>query len=484
MADGDIFMPGIDESMQLIPALKLKQDDTLFDAFNLIREQYGMIITIVDDQEKLSGIASLGDLRKAILHGKSVNAKLSSMMNKNPVCIKFSELKTATDISQRILDDIRVRYGDRSFLYAILPVITDDNKVLGLINLESLTSYLSSPKFNMSHRTVLIVGGAGYIGSVLTRKLIGDGWTVRVLDKLLYGENSLKGLDQEKFRLNRGDAGNIDDIVKSAEGVDAVVYLAELVGDPACSIAPQSALKTNYLAVTSMAHLCSHLNINRFIYTSSCSVYGASENPNDVLREDSPIKPVSLYGRIKSLVEKSILSVCNMPNQLFTPTILRLGTVFGNSYRPRFDLVVNTFVKNSLQKGQIEVFGGDQWRPNVHVRDVAEAIIKVLNAPSEEMRGQIFNVGSNLLNYTINDLADIAKEVFPQIAVIKKSSLVDKRNYQIDFSKIKSVLGYEAKIGIKEGMVELKEAFERNEFNDLDDPSYSNFKKLQELNLV
>lgn len=477
-------MPDINGSIELIPALKLKEDDTIFNALKLIGEQYGMIITIVDNHERLRGIASLGDLRKNILQGKSVNSKLSSMMNKEPICIKFSELKAATDVSQSILDNIHGRYGDISFLYAMLPVITDDNKISGLISLESLTSYLSCPKLKLKHRTVLIVGGAGYIGSVLTRELLANGWSVKVLDKLLYGEGSFKGLNQEEFVLNRGDAGNVDDIVRSAEGVDAVVYLAELVGDPACYIAPQSTLKTNYLAVTAMAHLCSHLNINRFIYTSSCSVYGASKDPNDILNEGSLAKPVSLYGRIKSLVEKSILSVCNMPNPLFTPTILRLATVFGNSYRPRFDLVVNTFVKNALQKNQIEVFGGDQWRPNIHVRDVADAIIKVLNAPAEKMRGQILNVGSNRLNYKVDHLADIAKEVFPSLKVIRKKSLVDQRNYRVDFSKIKELLGFEFKTGVKEGMLELKEAFDRNELGDLDDPCYSNFKRLQELKLV
>ncbi len=477
-------MQDINESFQLIPAPQLKEDNTIFDALNFIEEQYGMIITILDSSGKLSGIASPGDLRKAILKGNSVNTKLSLVMNKKPVCIEFNELKTAEDINQRILDDLRKRYSDMFMLYAMVPVITKDKKVMGLISLESLTSSFSGPKLKLNHRTVLIVGGAGYIGSVLARKLLDDGWTVRVLDKLLYGGDSLKDIKHEKFSLLLGDAGNIDDIVRAVEGVDAVVYLAELVGDPACSIAPQTTLKTNYLAVTAMAHLCSHLNINRFVYTSSCSVYGASDNPEDILRENSPIHPVSLYGRMKVRVEQSILSVCNLPNPLFAPTILRLSTVFGNSYRPRFDLVVNTFVKNAIQKGKIEIFGGNQWRPNVHVRDVAGAITKVLCAPAEDVRGQVFNVGNNGLNYTINDLADIAKEVFPSVEIIKKTGLTDPRNYRVGFDKIKDVLGFETKMDIKKGMLEIKEAFERNEYGDLDNPRYSNFQRMQELNLV
>lgn len=477
-------MPDINETFQLIPALKLNQNDTIFDALNLIKGRYEMIVVIVDDEEKLMGIVSPGDLRKAILRGNSLNTQLSSVMNKEPICIKSKELRNTSDINSHILDDIRQRYGDISLLYAMIPVITDNRRVLGLMSLESLTSYVSNPKVKLNYRTILIVGGAGYIGSVLTRKLLIDGWSVKVLDNLLYTEDSLNGLGEKRFTLLQGDARNIDDIVKAVEGVDAVVYLAELVGDPACSIAPQATLKTNYLAVTAMAHLCSHLNINRFVYTSSCSVYGANKNSEEFLSEDSPVKPISLYARIKALVEEAILSICNLPNPLFAPTILRLGTAFGYSYRPRFDLVVNTFVKNALQEGVIEIFGGNQWRPNIHVKDASDAIIKVLNAPIEDVRGQVFNVGGNRLNYTINDLANITKDVFPNIKIVKNNDLVDRRNYRVNFTKIEKILGFRPKVGIRQGMHELKEAFERNELKDLNDSRYSNFKKLQELGLA
>lgn len=472
------------ELFKLIPASELRETDTIFDGLNLLKDGYEKIVVIVNDEGKFRGIVSSGDLRKSILNGNSLSTQLRFAMNKEPVYIKYEELRKSSDINSHILNELRQRYGEISMFYAMVPVISDDRRVLGLINLESLMNYVFSPTVKLNCRTVLIVGGAGFIGSVLTRKLLSDGWSVRVLDRLLYSEDSLKGLEKEKFTLIRGDAGCIDDIVKAVEGVDAVIYLAELVGDPACSLAPQSALKTNYLAVMAMAHLCSHLNISRFIYTSSCSVYGASTNSEEFLREGSSLNPVSLYARIKVLSEEAILSVCNLPNPLFAPTILRLGTVFGYSYRQRFDLVVNAFVKNALQKGAIEVFGGDQWRPHIHVKDVAEAIAKVLNAPIEDVGRQIFNVGDNQGNLTINDLADIAKEVFPNIKIVKKDDVVDQRNYRVDFSKINKVLGFQAKIGIKEGMVGLKDAFESKKLEDLDDSKYSNFKRLKELNLV
>ncbi len=470
-------------NFELMPASKLKAENTIHDALDIIEDRYWMIVVIVDEKDKICGVASAGDLRKAILNGSSVYASLSSVMNKNPVSIKVGQLRNVKSVN-RVLDDLRKRYGSITMLYAMVPVVSEEERVLGLISLESLTSYTSSPEIKAHRRTVLVVGGAGYIGSVLTRILLESGWSVRVLDKLLYSQDSLKGLQDDRFTLIKGDAGNIDDIVTTVENVDAVVYLAELVGDPACSFAPQSTLKTNYLAVTSMAHLCSHLNINRFVYTSSCSVYGASKNLDDLLSEESSVEPISLYARIKALVEQSILSVCNLPNQLFAPTILRLGTVFGHSYRPRFDLVVNTFVKNALQKGIIEVFGGEQWRPNVHVRDVGQAILRVLNAPMEKVRAQVFNVGSNELNYPIGDLAKIAKEVFPEVKIVKKKNVVDDRNYRVSFTKIEKVLGSQGMVGIKEGMMELKKALEQNELADLDAAKYSNFKMLQELKLV
>lgn len=471
------------EKLELVSPVRLKCNNTIYDALKILDEKNWMIIVIEDDHNNIQGIVSPGDLRKAILNGKPVVAQLETVMNRDPICIQAGQLKGAINVNE-IRDDLAKRYGDVTMFYAMIPVVNSEKKVLGVVSLESLSSYATSPKVKAHNKTVLIVGGAGFIGSVLTRVLLEQGWSVRVLDKLLYSEDSLKGLDGERFELVKGDAVNIDNLVNAVEGVDAVIYLAELVGDPACSHAPQTALKTNYLAVTSLAHLCSHLNINRFIYTSSCSVYGASKNPDELLTEESPLGPVSLYARIKALVESSILLVCNLPNPLFAPTILRLSTVFGHSYRPRFDLVVNTFVKNALQKGAIKVFGGEQWRPNVHVRDVCSAITQVLSSPIERVRAQIFNVGSNNENYTISGLSEIAKEVFPHIEIQKERGMVDARNYRVDFSKIEQVLNFKAQYSVKQGMLELKEAFGKKRLDELDSIEYSNYKRLQKLDLV
>jgi len=439
------------------------------------------LVAIVDEAKKLLGVVSTGDLRRSILNGHALKTPLAAVMNTDPVVVRFEDFKNYSHISH-IVDDLTRRYGRVSKFYAMVPVINRNRKFLGLVSLESLTSFADTSSISLNKRTVLVVGGAGYIGSTLTRLLLDNGWAVRILDKMLYSETSLLGLEGKDFQLMRGDAGNTDDIVNAVSNVDAVVYLAELVGDPACSIAPQVTLKTNYLAVTSMAHLCSHLNINRFVYTSSCSVYGANPNPEILLNEESPLSPVSLYARMKTLVEEAILAVCNMPNRMFSPTILRLSTVFGYSFRPRFDLVVNTFAKNAWAKNQIDVFGGDQWRPNVHVRDVAQAVLCVLNAPQETVRAQVFNVGGAHLNHTINELAEMVQDVFPGTQVNKKEAMIDLRNYRVDFSKIERTLGYRAKISVKDGLREIKDVLDKKELPDLEDARFSNYKRMQELN--
>ena len=471
--------------LDLIPATTLREDDTLRDALKAIEDNSWKIVVITDRHGKMTGIVSAGDLRKSLLHGHSMASPLHGVMNRAPVSLTVKNRLDSPKNFHRLFDDLKRRYGNSAVLYALVPVTTKDKKILGLISLERLTTQKArlGPSYG---RRVLVVGGAGYIGSVLTRWLIENGWHVRVLDKLLYTKDSLNGLPREKFTLIKGDAHNIDTLVKAVDEVDAVVYLAELVGDPTCSLAPQTTLKTNYLAVNSIAHLCSHLNINRFIYVSSCSTYGASKNIGNLLTEESPLEPVSLYARMKVLVEQSILLIRHLPNPLFAPTILRLGTVFGYSYRPRFDLVVNTFVKNAWQNGKIEVKGGDQWRPNVHVSDVARAILTVLEAPAEKVRGQIFNVGSNANNHTINELADFTKKVFPSVKILKRKKAVDKRNYRVDFSKIEKTLGFKAKISVQEGMFELKRALEQNGFatKDLDESRFNNMKRLKELNLA
>ena len=465
-------------ALPLIPASILSPDATIRDALQILGDRYGAVATIVDAAGTLAGIVTSGDLRKAILNGSAVVTPLHDVMNSNPISLRVSELDEEASV-HAVLGRLKALYAVER-MHVQVPVTDPAGCPVGLIDVQSLLRRAPDIDFAPHHRRALIVGGAGYIGSVLTRRLLEDGWSVRVLDLFLYGHQSLEGLDGD-IEIVTGDAKDIDTLVDAVDGVDAVVYLAELVGDPAVSQAPQTALKTNYLAVTTLANLCEYLNINRFVYTSSCSVYGASKSPDELLTEQSSTVPVSLYGKIKLLVEEAVLAMARRPNQLFAPTILRLGTVYGASPRARFDLVVNTLTKNAATRGAIDLFGGEQWRPHVHVDDVARAIRTVLDAPLDTVRAQLFNVGSTEQNFTINALGDIISEEFPSLVINRNYAEVDPRNYRVDCCKIGEALGFETARTVTDGVRELKTVLESGVLGDPDQPRFSNLQTVQGL---
>ena len=473
-------MGGYGKRIELIPSINLKKTNSISDAFKAINGRFEMVVTVVGEGDKFCGIVSEGDLRRAILAGNSLDTPIEKVMNAKPIILTTEDLENDLKRTRAITQMYKL-YKTGQGLQTTIPVLDKNGRVSGLTVPEMLQVADSRLGIQDTIKSdgpqVLVVGGAGYIGSILVSILSMKGWRVRVLDNMLYRQTSLDNIKDERISVVRGDVTNINDVVAAIEGIDAVVYLAEIVGDPACAYTPERALKTNYLSVANMAHLCSYLNINRFIYTSSCSVYGGSPNPESSLTESSELNPVSHYGRMKIMAEQAVLSI---PYSLFTPTILRLATVFGFSYRPRFDLVVNTFAKNAFFKKYIEVFGGEQWRPNIHVRDVAMAIIKILEAPLDKVSRQIFNVGSGQGNHTINELAGMVAEIFPGVLIRQQGRSKDPRNYKVDFTKIKDILGYKAGISVREGLKELREVFERQEITNPEDPRYSNIEAIKE----
>lgn len=465
---------------RLMPSLNLGAQDTILNAFKAINGNFGMVVTVVKDGAYLCGIVSEGDLRRALLSGKSLHAALGKVMNVHPITINLEDLGDEAKC-ESVIEEIYCRYGTGQGQQATIPVVNKDSCVVGLAIPEMLR-FKGRHNGEGVHRKsgcpqVLVVGGAGYIGSVLVRMLIAEGWRVRVLDNMLYMQTSLDEIKNSNLSVIRGDVTNINDIVESIEEIDAVVYLAEIVGDSACIYRPERALKTNYLAVVNMTNLCSYLNINRFIYTSSCSVYGGSRDPENYLTEESEINPVSHYARMKMMVEQALLGISN---PLFAPTILRIATVFGYSYRPRFDLVVNAFAKNAFFNRSIEVFGGNQSRPNVHTSDVARAIIKTLEVPIEKVSRQIFNVGGIRENYTINELAEFTLQVFPGVKIKQNKNTSDPRNYKVDFSKIEKTLGFHTQFSVMDGLRELRYVFEKGTIKNPDDLRHSNLEALRE----
>jgi len=473
--------------IQLLPAHSLGKKSVIREGFELIKGQYGRIITIIDDNEILLGLVTQGMLRRAILAGFSLSDRLIEIMEKNPVLINSNHLLLNRDFSYLFSDLNKKGITVGSLLSKIIriPVVDDSQKLLGLVTTEILETVSTGKdvhpdpsKMNFPH--VLVVGGAGYIGSILVEMMLLRGWKTTILDNLIYNSNSLNNFMKNKdFTLIKSDVENISSLIDSVDDIDCVVYLAEIVGDPSCAYLPSKALETNFLSVSLIATICSHLNINRFIYASSCSVYGLNKHDNILLNENSELNPVSHYARMKVLSEQILF---NQLNPMFCPTILRLATVFGYSFRPRFDLVVNTLAKNAYYNGSIQINGGDQWRPYVHVKDVSRVIIRALESPMEKVKKEIINVGSNSNNYTLKQLSKLVKNVFPDCKIRINEVNTDKRSYKVDFNKVKDIFDYEPKISVNEGLNELKNIFENGLIEDPNDKMYSNIDSLIYLN--
>ena len=324
-------------------------------------------------------------------------------------------------------------------------------------------------------RHVLVIGGAGYIGPPLIERLLADGCRVRVLDLLLYGGEPIAHVMQHpRFELIRGDFRDVQVVVRAMQDVDAVVHLGGLVGDPACALDEEVTLEINVSATRMIADAARGMGVRRFVFASSCSVYGAS---NGLLTEDSPLNPVSLYARSKIEGEKLLLA---MQDERFSPIVLRFATIYGLAPRPRFDLVVNLFAAKAFVEGQVQVFGGDQWRPFVHVRDVGEAVRRALFSPLSVTAGRVFNVGSENQNYMISDVAALVQSIVPAASIVSRGQDFDKRDYRVGFDRIRTELGFEPSFTVEDGIREVIDAIRSQQITDYRNPRYSNILSLKE----
>jgi nucleoside-diphosphate-sugar epimerase len=305
-------------------------------------------------------------------------------------------------------------------------------------------------------RRVLITGGAGFIGSHLTRMLLDAGYHVRLLERFDYGRAGIEGLRHPRLEIMQGDICNSRDVSRAVRDVDGVLALAAIVGDPACNLDPEETVNLNYTATKILVETCNFYGVRRLVFASSCSVYGASEN--DLLTERSRLNPVSLYARTRVLSENIIFD----RRGDVEPVVLRLSTVFGLSPRMRFDLVVNTLTARAVVDGRISVFGGDQWRPNVHCRDVARAFVRALEAPGAAVAGEIFNVGGDNLNHRIAELGKMVADIVGDVTVDYKSEVPDPRNYRVSFEKIRRTLGFEPEYTVARGIEEVAAAVRAN----------------------
>jgi nucleoside-diphosphate-sugar epimerase len=322
-------------------------------------------------------------------------------------------------------------------------------------------------------RRICVIGGAGYVGSVLVERLLDDGYGVTVLDALLYGDDGVRRvMDRPGFELVRGDLRNIEAVVAASRSADAVVHLGALVGDPACELDEQLTLQINQEATFTAAAVARGLGIGRFVFASTCGVYGATD---DLLDEESPVAPISLYAQSKLKSEELLLS---MAGDGFHPTVLRFGTFYGRSPRERFDLVINLLTARAVTEGEININGGQQFRPFLHVADGAEAIIGCLRAPAQVIGRQVFNVGADDQNHRLADVAQLIAELVPEVHVRYQEAAAVEANYRVSFTRISTALGFVPRYSLRHGIAEVRDAVQSGKIADYTEARYSNVKAM------
>ncbi len=310
-------------------------------------------------------------------------------------------------------------------------------------------------------KNILITGGAGYIGSVLVGELLKLGHKVKIIDRLFFGVETINNyIDNPDFTLIKDDIRYTDiDVFKN---VDVVFDLAGISNDPSCDLNPKITKFINFRGCEKTALLAKKAGVSRYVYSSSCSVYGAGKGL--FLNEESPKSPISLYAQLKLKSEKNLLK---LQDKKFCVTIHRNATVYGLSSRMRFDLVINLMALHAVKKKKIYILGGGkQWRPNLHILDVAKGFILSMQAEKDLVCGEIFNIGSNAQNYQIGELALLVQEIMPDIIVETVADDPDKRDYKVDFIKAEKILKFKPEKTIKDGIVEIKNALERDIVRD------------------
>ncbi|MBI5837831.1 MAG: NAD(P)-dependent oxidoreductase [Candidatus Eisenbacteria bacterium] len=321
---------------------------------------------------------------------------------------------------------------------------------------------------------IMVTGGAGFIGSHCVRMLLEKGYSVRVLDSLLFGDEALKPLmdGSDRLELIRGDIRHVEDVVAATKGCHGVIHLAGIVGDPACELDTEATHTINYEATKIMVEVAKYASVKRFVFASTCSVYGAADDY--VLNEGSLVNPVSLYAETNLRSEQVILR--GFEGSRTVPTIVRFATVYGVSRRMRFDLVVNIMSAKAHYDKKVRVFGGDQWRPNVHVQDAARGLIACMEAPEDRARNEVFNIGSNDQNYKIRELGEIVARTLPGVGIEMVKDSPDKRSYHVAFDKARHVLGFEVHHTVAQGVLETAKLLESGAIANYLDDRYYNVK--------
>jgi nucleoside-diphosphate-sugar epimerase len=303
---------------------------------------------------------------------------------------------------------------------------------------------------------VCVTGNDGYLGSLLTPELLKRGYEVIGLDTGFYKEGTLYRSGPMTALTLVKDLRQVE--AKDLAGVDAIVHMAELSNDPAGQLAPQITYEINHKGSVRLAELARQAGVQRFVYMSSCSVYGVSDQ--EFVDEDSPVKPQTAYAECKTLVERDLKQ---MADDRFSPTFMRNATAYGASPRMRFDIVLNNLAGLAWTEKEIRMTSdGTPWRPLVHGLDIGRAIIAVLEAPREAVHNQVFNVGDTTHNYRVREVAEIVAEVFVGCRVTFGPPSADNRSYRVSFEKIRKHLPtFKCAWDARRGAQQLYELFQR-----------------------
>ncbi len=332
-------------------------------------------------------------------------------------------------------------------------------------------------------KTILVTGGAGYVGAVLVPKLLNKGYKVKVLDLYTYGTDVFDGIkDKSCLQQIKGDICDVAALRSSLSGCDTVIHLACISNDPTFELNPTLSRKVNYEAFEPLVRISKESGVGRFIYASTCSVYGVSDAEN--VTEDHPLVPITDYNKYKGLCEP-ILWKYQSPT--FTAVTIRPATVCGYSPRQRFDLTVNILTNHAYNNNHILVFGGKQERPNLHIEDMTDLYCLLLELPDEKIAGKTFNAGYQ--NRSVADIADIVRKVmaeeFPErpAVTVETRPSDDIRSYRISSEKIKQELKFIPSHTLEDAVRDLIKAFQAGKFEDpLNNTRYYNIKRLKVLN--
>ncbi len=325
-------------------------------------------------------------------------------------------------------------------------------------------------------KTILVTGGAGYVGSILVRRLLEADYKVVCLDNLRFGGEALLAVfDHPGLVFCKVDIRDQDEVTRLLQEHRpwAVVHLAAIVGDPACRREPELATQTNWEASVHLLEQSRRAGVERFVFASTCSNYGKMPDPDSYVDEDSPLAPVSLYAELKVKFENLLLHELER-SPGFAPTSLRFSTVYGLSPRMRFDLTVNEFTKELALGRELLVFGEQFWRPYCHVRDFSRAIMTVLAAPKDKVAHDCFNVGSTEENYTKGMIIEELQKVIPGARIKRVEKQEDPRDYRVNFGKIERELGFRISRTVPQGIQEIKRVVELGIISDPEEQRYYN----------